>query len=147
MVAKHAVAAESQAIYRVETVPPPEGEDDAYGAITKIGSFSTGQIAELMERADDGPVSGVHAKAGAAPEIEVLGEEETELEPSALAVPDYLPVTRFAIPDGTAAPVLASPPIVVRAPTSSKGTLVAAAAFGFLALGGLGAGLAYFLLG
>jgi hypothetical protein len=60
-----------ETLCRLDTVPPPDGEDDAYGAITKVGPLSTLQIAALMDSSDEPePVSGVHATAAALPVVE-----------------------------------------------------------------------------
>ena len=40
------------AIYRVETIPPPDGEDDAYSAPTKVGPMADAAVRELMQAAE-----------------------------------------------------------------------------------------------
>src|SRR4051794_20920636 len=39
-------------IYKVETVPPPAGEDDAYSAPTKVGPMADAAVRELMQAAE-----------------------------------------------------------------------------------------------
>lgn len=38
-------------IHRVETIPPPDGEDDAYSAPTKVGPMADAAVKELMHAA------------------------------------------------------------------------------------------------
>jgi hypothetical protein len=40
-----------EAIYRVETVPPPAGESDAYNAPTKVGPMAAAVVEEMMHAA------------------------------------------------------------------------------------------------
>ena len=40
------------AIYKVETIPPPDGEDDAYSAPTKVGPMADAAVRELMQAAE-----------------------------------------------------------------------------------------------
>jgi hypothetical protein len=40
-----------EAIHKMETVPPPAGEDDAYNAATKIGPMARGLVEALMAKA------------------------------------------------------------------------------------------------
>lgn len=40
-----------EAIHKMETIPPPEGEDDAYSAATKIGPMARGLVEALMAKA------------------------------------------------------------------------------------------------
>jgi len=40
-----------EAIYRVETVPPPAGETDAYNAPTKVGPMAAAVVEEMMHAA------------------------------------------------------------------------------------------------
>jgi hypothetical protein len=42
----------SAGIYRVETVPPPAGESDAYNAPTKVGPMPAATIAAMMQAAE-----------------------------------------------------------------------------------------------
>lgn len=49
---------DSDAIYKVDTVPPPPGEDDAYSATTKVGPTAHGFIAQLMARAGNDESAG-----------------------------------------------------------------------------------------
>ena len=57
-------------IYKIDTVPPPDGEDDAYSAETKVGPLSRAMVKELMDAAESGantpvtipPASGMRAR-------------------------------------------------------------------------------------
>ncbi len=40
------------AIHKVDTVPPPAGEDDAYSAPTRVGSMAAAAVEELMRQAE-----------------------------------------------------------------------------------------------
>lgn len=40
-------------IYKVDTVPPPAGDSDAYNAPTRVGPASIAEWADLVKRADD----------------------------------------------------------------------------------------------
>src|SRR5687767_12438894 len=42
---------EKDGIYRVQTVPPPDGSSDVYNAPTKVGPMATSVIQELIEQA------------------------------------------------------------------------------------------------
>lgn len=56
-------AEDAESIYKVDTVPPPDGDDDAYSAATKVGPLSTAQVAELMRgSADAPPQSGIQVR-------------------------------------------------------------------------------------
>lgn len=62
--------ANEDAIHRIDTVPPPDGEDDAYSAETKVGPLSRAMVQELMDAAEIGanapvtipPASGMRAR-------------------------------------------------------------------------------------
>ena len=41
-------------LYRIETVPPPAGESDAYNAPTKVRPMAAAVVAEMMKAADLG---------------------------------------------------------------------------------------------
>lgn len=60
MGADNLAVADEDLIYRVATVPPPDG-DDAYSAATRVGPLSTRQVAELMDASEDAPPSGVRS--------------------------------------------------------------------------------------
>jgi hypothetical protein len=44
--------AEEDGIYRLDTVPPPMGESDAYSAPTKVGPMAAAAVEELMKAAE-----------------------------------------------------------------------------------------------
>jgi hypothetical protein len=83
-------------IFKVDTVPPPDGED-AYGAPTKVGPLSHAVIADMMREAVEppvvGPASGVrmsaegeeaHVTVGELPNLSV---EDEDNEPTQLSDP------------------------------------------------------------
>src|SRR5687767_11928990 len=43
---------ERDQVYKVETVPPPPGEDDAYSAPTRIGPMAEAAAQEMMRHAE-----------------------------------------------------------------------------------------------
>jgi len=45
-------------IFKVDTVPPPEGESDPYSAPTRIGTINAGDWAALMDASESRPPSG-----------------------------------------------------------------------------------------
>jgi hypothetical protein len=42
-------------LYKVDTVPPPAGESDAYNAPTKVGPMAASVVAEMMKSAVEAP--------------------------------------------------------------------------------------------
>ncbi len=56
---------ENDGIYRLQTVPPPDGESDVYNAPTKVGPMATSVIQELIEHAQKtgGVVEAKHANS------------------------------------------------------------------------------------
>lgn len=50
-------------LYRVDTVPPPAGESDAYNAPTKVGPMAASVVAEMMKAAEASPVEPKPASA------------------------------------------------------------------------------------
>lgn len=53
-----------ESIHRMDTVPPPDGEDDAYSAETKVGAMAEGMMEALMASA-----RGEEVPAPAAPPV------------------------------------------------------------------------------
>lgn len=47
---------DDEGIFRVDTVPPPGGEDDAYSAPTKIGVLMPGDVERLMAGGSERPI-------------------------------------------------------------------------------------------
>jgi hypothetical protein len=47
-----AAKAEEDGIYRVDTIPPPEGEDDAYSAPTRVGPMAAAAVEKMMADAE-----------------------------------------------------------------------------------------------
>ena len=54
-------------LYRVETVPPPAGESDAYNAPTRVGPMAAAVVAEMMKAAEHAGIVARDPKAAAAP--------------------------------------------------------------------------------
>jgi hypothetical protein len=50
--ADHDEEREKAEVYKVDTVPPPEGEDDAYSAPTRVGPMAEAAAQELMRQAE-----------------------------------------------------------------------------------------------
>ncbi|HEY8075440.1 MAG TPA: hypothetical protein VIF62_15050 [Labilithrix sp.] len=79
-------AIDSNGIYRVDTIPPPDGEDSAYDAPTKVGALARGQVQDLFAAAmakETGsepppPVSGARPKAVIAEPIPSIEDEAEE---------------------------------------------------------------------
>lgn len=108
-------------VYRVDTVPPPEGEDDAYNAPTKVGVIE----APVLESMKQASLTGNPLKPPTLPKIgggdeppiertEVLGDEAiVSSVPRAAAAPAQAPA---------APPHVAPPPVAVSAaPTAQPG--------------------------
>ena len=55
---------EEPKLYRVDTVPPPAGESDAYNAPTKVGPMAASVVAEMMKAAEKAAAN-VNAAAAA----------------------------------------------------------------------------------
>lgn len=52
-----ATAERTDELYKVDTVPPPPGEDDAYSAATKVGALAATTISQMLADAEAGEVS------------------------------------------------------------------------------------------
>jgi hypothetical protein len=73
---------EPDGVLRIDTVPPPEGEADAYNAPTRVGQMAAGVIAEMLLAAEGNTPVGVNAQ--------VLREPDHRLPPLAAERP-HLP--------------------------------------------------------
>ncbi len=83
-------------IYKVDTVPPPDGEDDAYGAPTKVGPLTQAAIADMMRDTSEpprlSPSSGVRMSGDGPPATTpvvtalptLTTEDDDDLEPTQL---------------------------------------------------------------
>ncbi len=98
------MAAEAR-IYKIATIPQPDGEDSAYDAPTKVGALPIQQVsrlfaeAERVERADsEPPVSGVRVATPVAfaPPPTVDEDEHYELDPTHLIEVEPSPAFRAA---------------------------------------------------
>jgi hypothetical protein len=109
---------ESREIFRCDTIPPPDGEESAYSAETKVGKapgwvleamrFTAPSVNDEIEQ-DPKPQSGIVAKVANADDLEELEELEEihDVEEIVRALPPPAPV---AIPRLPAPPRVASVP-------------------------------------
>ncbi|HEY8075533.1 MAG TPA: hypothetical protein VIF62_15520 [Labilithrix sp.] len=58
---------DDEKIFRVDTVPPPAGESDAYNAATKVGPVTSEAWAELIKEANEEGKASAAAKAASQP--------------------------------------------------------------------------------
>lgn len=127
------------AVYKVDTVPPPDGDDDAYSAPTKVGALASAVVNELIvaksraerESAEVAAASQVKPRRIVRDEngneVDQLDEDDIEAE-LAFPPPPRVPSTRPGPPSGSSpasskAPSSAAPiktqPIVPVTPVSS----------------------------
>jgi hypothetical protein len=114
----------SEGIYKVDTIPPPAGEDDAYSAPTKVGPMARAAVAHLFADADLGVAPGTGADAGAPAEpapvtarsassAPIAPKPPTAPRPSAAPRPSPAPrpsaVSKVSPPSKAAAPPSPSP--------------------------------------
>jgi hypothetical protein len=90
-----------EGIYKVDTVPPPQGEDDAYSAPTKVGVMASAIVGELLmqgQREADAP----------SPEAEV---KTVPPPPPVVEAVNVVEATKVevAAPEAEAEPVAAPP--------------------------------------
>lgn len=102
---------EQDAIYRVDTVPPPAGED-AYNAPTRVGPMARAAVEKMFDDAAEPdkappPASGVRPQAKAPPApVAFLDDDEVLVEPTGLialpsesgSVPRYEPALSRPLP-------------------------------------------------
>src|SRR6476620_10538220 len=86
-------------IYRVETVPPPAGESDAYNAPTKVGPMPAATIAAMMQEterhvAENNARAAKKVAAATAP----IPREEPESEPKVKAAAPEPPTDHQPLP-------------------------------------------------
>lgn len=117
-------------IYRADTVPPPDGGDDAYNAPTRVGLMAATVVNEMLvaaqaaQSAERVPATKVKARNGEGVDGGELDDRdiEAELDPTAFPPPPRLP-TAEPMREGKAqaasdppslrtppAPVFSSPP-------------------------------------
>lgn len=100
---------DDDSIHKVDTVPPPAGEEDAYSAPTRIGSMASAVVEEIFHA----------AKAGAeADDLEATGSHRTIVD---VGVPASVPPPP-RLPSFVAPPLLPSrpPTLLPRATLSSR---------------------------
>jgi hypothetical protein len=163
---------EDDEIFRVDTIPPPDGDDDAYGAATRVGPLAKAKIEEMLRAADanDGtppPPSAVRRKVEpvAAPEVvdESAFEEEAELllEPTSLHAaaapasvdvrPAPKPIVAMIPPSNMPAPIDTAPPYTfavsceAAAPPARRPGVIREAVITLAALGVAASALVYWL--
>jgi hypothetical protein len=78
-------------IYRVDTVPPPPGEGDAYNAPTRVGAMAESVlIEEMIHAAESEAASGNDTGAFAKPSTALIGKPPSQLIQTPLASPSPL---------------------------------------------------------
>lgn len=68
-------------LYRVDTVPPPAGESDAYNAPTKVGPMAEGAIKEMMRAAEKNVAQHNERVVKRASEREADARRDAETQP------------------------------------------------------------------
>lgn len=90
------------AVYKVDTVPPPDGDDDAYSAPTKIGALASAVVNELIvakerESAEVKAASKAKPRVGNGGEVDTLDDNDIEAE-LAFPPPPKVPTQRPPAP-------------------------------------------------
>lgn len=106
------------AVYKVDTVPPPDGDDDAYSAPTRVGPMAATVVNELIvaanrrESAEVAAASQVKPKRSVRDEHgnEVLDEDDIEAE-LAFPPPPKVPTNRPPAVKTTTQPVVPVTPL------------------------------------
>jgi hypothetical protein len=80
------------ALYRADTVPPPDGETDAYNAPTKVGPIASSTLAEMMKAVESQVVS-FNAGAEKTPEATARSDERPTSKPPAEAPAEAAPAS------------------------------------------------------
>jgi hypothetical protein len=119
------------AVYKVDTVPPPDGDDDAYSAPTRIGPMASAVVNELImaksrESAEVAAASQVKPRIGENSPEEALDENDIEAE-LAFPPPPKLPgappskprISAPPPPKPSSAPQVKTQPLVPLTPLSS----------------------------
>ena len=116
---------EDDEIFRVDTIPPPDGDEDAYGAATKVGPLAKAKIDEMLKAAEANetmspPPSAVRRKVAPIVESRAAAEESFEdaeltLEPTSLhpAALPAAPVVAMPLPKENAPPKVEQPALPV----------------------------------
>ena len=99
-------------IYKVDTVPPPAGESDAYNAPTRVGPMAAAVVEEMM-----------HAAEKKAAELSQRAEAK-RAEPSTRSPDSAGKAEAKRPPLGTTSPPASKPPIASSAPKSTPGAAV-----------------------
>lgn len=107
------------AVYKVDTVPPPDGDDDAYSAPTKIGPMASAVVNELImakRQEEEAAASQKKPRVGENKDHkeEALDENDIEAE-LAFPPPPKVPGAPPSTPKVSAAP----PPSTSKPPTST----------------------------
>jgi hypothetical protein len=92
-------SADTDAIYKCDTVPPPDGEDDAYSAPTRIWPMASAFIEQMM--AEPEAASGVREVAAPRPVAKTLPLIDVPIdEPGPVPAPAALPLVAEDANDG-----------------------------------------------
>lgn len=105
-------------IHRVETIPPPEGEDDAYSAATKVGPMADAAVKELMHAAER-RASELSARV-AEKKSAAAAAAKSSATPTPLSVKPATPSAKPAAP-ASARPAAPSGPTTGRVPAPAVG--------------------------
>jgi hypothetical protein len=106
------------AIYRVDTIPPPDGEDDAYSAPTKVGPMADAAVRELMQAAEK-RAQELSARIAGKKIANAEAAKAAASMPTPLTVkPTGVPIAKPPTPPA-AAPPAAAPPASARLPSAT----------------------------
>jgi hypothetical protein len=108
---------DDESIFKVDTIPPPAGDDDAYSAPTRVGPSNAVEWAELMRKADESGRKSAEADAGveSARPRTISGAPEAPEEHRLPSIDDEDDVPPARPP----APPIAAPPAAPPAPAPS----------------------------
>jgi hypothetical protein len=98
-------------IHRVDTVPPPEGERDAYSAATRVGPMAEAVVMEMM-----------HAAGVKAAELRARSDKKSEAATEARAASDSAKPAPPSAPPRPSAPRPAAPRLDARAEPADEAT-------------------------
>ncbi len=94
-----------ESIFRVDTVPPPPGEDDAYSATTKVGPVTAEAWVDLIRKADEDEAKAVEAAASERFGPKKVASSKTPETPTGSSSRQAGPTPADAPSDAGAAPI------------------------------------------
>ncbi|MDB4942005.1 MAG: hypothetical protein JWP97_1539 [Labilithrix sp.] len=102
---------ENHGIYRVDTIPPPDGEDDAYSAPTKVGPMADAAVRELMHAAERraAELNAKNAAGAQATRVAQAAEAARTTKVAPFEVPRPAALPRFDGSPSAASPAPAAP--------------------------------------